>query len=191
MHEELRIIHYPDPRLRQVSKPIPQITPSLRELAMRMLELMRESKGVGLAAPQVGQNIRMFVMNPTGEVTDNRVYINPVLSSPDDEETGEEGCLSIPEVHVQVNRARTMRLQATDLDGKPIDDTQTGFVARVWQHEFDHLNGVLITDRMGLSDRFQHRRILKELEEKYAAEHPPAKPVKPSKRKPPKRSKSR
>lgn len=191
MQGELRIIHYPDPRLRRVSQPVPAVTPEIRELAVRMLELMRESKGVGLAAPQVGLNIRMFVMNPTGEPTDNRVYINPVLSEPDGEETAEEGCLSIPEVHVQVGRNRTMRIQAIDLEGQPIDETQTGFVARVWQHEFDHLNGVLITDRMGLSDRFQHKKVLKELEEQYAAAHPPAKPAKPANRKSSKRLKPR
>lgn len=174
---ELRIIHYPDPRLRQASKPIEQITPELRELAMRMLETMREAKGVGLAAPQIGQNIRMFVMNPTGEPDDNRVYINPVLSDAEGEETSEEGCLSLPEVHVQVSRNRAIRMQALDLEGNKIEDLQTGFVARVWQHEFDHLNGILITDRMGLGDRLQHRRILKDLEAKYAAEHPiPPKP---------------
>lgn len=172
MYDELRIIHYPDPRLKQVSKPIEQVTPELREMALRMFELMRQAKGVGLAAPQIGQNIRMFVMNATGEPADNRVYINPVLSDPDGEETSEEGCLSLPDVHVQVSRHKAIRMEALDLEGRKIEEVQAGFVARVWQHEFDHLNGVLITDRMGLGDKFKHRRILKDLEEKYAAEHP-------------------
>lgn len=172
MYEELRIIHYPDPRLRKVSQPVTEITPQLRELAMRMLELMRQSKGVGLAAPQVGHNIRLFVMNPDGAPGNDRIYFNPVLSDPNDEETAEEGCLSLPDIHVQVLRHKAIHMHALDIDGKPIEDTQSGFVARVWQHEFDHLNGVLITDRMGLGDRFQHRRVLKEMEEKYAAEHP-------------------
>ena len=134
MYDELRILNYPDPRLRQVSQPIAQVTPELRELAMRMLEVMRQAKGVGLAAPQIGQNIRLFVMNPTGEPDDNRVYINPVLSDPEGEETSEEGCLSLPEVHVQVSRNRAIRMEAMDLEGRTIQDIQTGFFARVWQH---------------------------------------------------------
>jgi peptide deformylase len=177
MYEELRIIHWPDPRLKKVSEPVREFTAALKELAARMLELMREYKGVGLAAPQVGQNIRMFVMNPTGEPNDNRVYVNPVLSEPDGEDAAEEGCLSLPNVNAQISRHKSMHIQAQDLDGKPIEETQSGYIARIWQHEFDHLNGILITDRMGLGDRFTHRRVLKELEEKYAAEHPaPPKP---------------
>ena len=85
---------------------------------------------------------------------------------------GEEGCLSLPEGNAQIARHKTLRIQAHDLEGNPIDQTETGYIARIWQHEFDHLNGVLIIDRMGLGDRFKHRKTLKDLEEKYAAEHP-------------------
>lgn len=139
---------------------------------MRMLELMREAKGVGLAAPQVGKNIRLFVMNATGEPGDDRIYVNPVLSDPDGEQTAEEGCLSLPDINVQVSRNKSMRMLAQDLEGNKIDEIQSGFIARVWQHEFDHLNGVMITDRMGLGDKLKTRKALKELEAKYEAEHP-------------------
>jgi peptide deformylase len=173
MFEELRIIYWPDPRLKKVSEPVREFTPALRELAMRMLELMREAKGVGLAAPQVGHNIQMFVMNPTGEPNDNKVYVNPCLSNPEGgEETAEEGCLSLPNVNAQIARNKALNMRAQDLDGNWFEDVQSGFVARVWQHEFDHLMGVLITDRMGLADKLKHRRVLKELEEKYDLEHP-------------------
>jgi peptide deformylase len=173
MNPELQILHWPDPRLKKVSEPVKEFTPALKDLAARMFELMRQHKGVGLAAPQVGHNIRLFVMNHTGEPADNRVYVNPVLSEPSGDETSEEGCLSLPEVNAQINRNKVMRIQAQDLEGHPIDQTETGYIARIWQHEFDHLNGVLITDRMGLGDRFKNRKMLKELEEQYAAEHPP------------------
>jgi peptide deformylase len=140
-----------------------------------MIELMRQHKGVGLAAPQVGQNIRMFVMNPTGEPNDNRVYVNPVLSEPQGEETNEEGCLSLPNVNAQISRDKSIQIKAFDLDGQPIEDVQSGYIARIWQHEYDHLNGILITDRMGLGDRFKHRGALKDLQEIWDKEHP--KPV--------------
>lgn len=179
MSEELKIIYWPDPRLKQVSQPVKEFTPALRELAQQMFVLMRESKGVGLAAPQVGKNIRLFVMNATGLPDGDRIYVNPELSDPDGEETSEEGCLSLPEVHVQVSRNKALRMRAQDLEGKPFEELQTGFPARVWQHEYDHLNGVLITDRMGLGDRFKHRKVLAELQEKWDLAHPKTRSSKP------------
>jgi peptide deformylase len=172
MNEELQILIWPDPRLKKISEPVREFTPGLRDLAMRMLEKMRQARGVGLAAPQVGHNIRMFVMNHTGEPGDDRIYVNPVLSDPDGEETSEEGCLSLPTINVQVSRNKAIRMQAQDLDGKPFEHVESGYISRIWQHEFDHLNGVLITDRMGLGDRFKHRKTLKEMQEKWEAEHP-------------------
>ena len=170
MFEDLKIIHYPDPRLKKVSLPVAQVNDTIRALASRMFELMREHKGVGLAAPQVGQNIRLFVMNHTGEPGDDRVYINPVLTDADGDEEAEEGCLSLPNIHVNVVRAKRLRMQALDLDGKSIDQAGEDFVARVWQHEFDHLNGTLLTDRMGPVAKMTHRKALKELTEKYEEE---------------------
>ena len=170
MYEDLRIIHYPDPRLKQISKPVAAIDPSTKELAARMLQLMREHRGVGLAAPQVGLNIRMFVMNHTGDPKDDRIYINPELSEAEGSEEGEEGCLSLPDINANIIRDKTIRMRALDLDGKPIDESASGYVARVWQHEFDHLNGTLITDRMGPVAKMGARKKLRELEEKYARE---------------------
>src|SRR5687768_13676070 len=114
MHQELKIIHWPDPRLKKLSKPIDAFDPSLKELAARMFELMREAKGVGLAAPQVGLNVRLFVMNPTGEPQDDRVYVNPVLSDGEGEEEAEEGCLSLPDIHTNVVRFKDMKMAARD-----------------------------------------------------------------------------
>jgi peptide deformylase len=180
MYDDLRIIFYPDPRLKKVSAPVEVFDENLKRLAARMLELMRENRGVGLAAPQVGVNLRMFVMNPTGEPQDDRAYVNPVLTEAEGSEEAEEGCLSLPNIHVNVDRSKTMRIQARDLDGNPIDQVETGYLARIWQHEFDHLNGTLLTDRMGPVARMTNRRVLKELEEKYEAEH--GKRTKPDKR---------
>ena len=169
MYEDLQIILYPDPRLKKVSQPVEKFDESLRALAARMFQLMRESRGVGLAAPQVGQNIRMFVMNHTGDPKDDRVYVNPELTEAAGSEEAEEGCLSLPGLNARIIRDRSMRMRARDVDGNDIDQLESGYIARVWQHEFDHLNGTLITDRMGAVAKMGARKLLRELEEKYEA----------------------
>ena len=176
MFDDLKIILYPDPRLKKVSEPVRDFDERLRLLAARMFELMREAKGVGLAAPQVGHNIRLFVMNPTGESGDDRVYVNPVLSDVEGDDEAEEGCLSLPGIHIKVVRGSRARMQAQDLEGNPIEQVESGFVPRVWQHETDHLNGTLLTDRMGPVARMANRKILGELKEQYEALHPPPPP---------------
>lgn len=174
MPQPLKIIQYPDPRLKKASQTITVFDGELAATAARMFELMREAKGVGLAAPQVGLNIRLFVMNHSGEPADDRAYVNPVLSDADGEEEDDEGCLSLPKITIPVIRNTTMRLRAQTLTGEPVELVETGYVARIWQHETDHLNGILLTDRMGPVAKMTNRRVLRDLEEKYAAAHPPA-----------------
>jgi peptide deformylase len=169
MFEDLEIIHYPDPRLRKVNEPVAAFDERLRALVTKMFELMRAHKGVGLAAPQVGENIRLFIVNATGDPADDRIYVNPQLSEPaGGDEEGEEGCLSLPDINAKIMREKTMRIEAQDLEGKPFSDVQTGYVARIWQHEFDHLNGTMIIDRMGALAKMAAKKRLKELEEIYA-----------------------
>ena len=173
MFDDLKVINYPDPRLRKISARVEQFDDRLKALVVRMFELMREHKGVGLAAPQVGENIQLFIINPTGETGDDRVYVNPQLSEPDGgEEESEEGCLSLPDLRADIWRIKKLRIDAQDIDGKPFHDTACGFIARIWQHEFDHLNGTLITDRMGALAKMAAKKKLKELEEIYAVAHP-------------------
>jgi peptide deformylase len=181
MYDDLRVILYPDPRLKKVSAPVETFDDNLKQLAARMFELMRQHRGVGLAAPQVGVNLRMFVMNHTGEPQDDRVYVNPVLTEAEGSESGEEGCLSLPGINVQIDRSKKMHMRARDLEGEAIDQAESGYVARIWQHEFDHLNGTMLTDRMGPVARMTNRKVLKELEERYEVEH--GKGGKPDKRK--------
>jgi len=176
MYDNIKIILYPDPRLKRISVPITEFDDNLEKLAQKMLELMRLGRGVGLAGPQVGKNIRLFVMNHTGQ-PDDRIYVNPALSDADGDQTAEEGCLSIPEVNVEVLRAKTVHMKAQDLHGKPIDEVVSDYVARICQHEYDHLNGTLIIDRMSPSERMTYRKTLRELEEKFLA-GPDAKPAK-------------
>ena len=176
----VEVILYPDPRLRRRSRPVENpdagTLAKLRTLAERMLVLMRQHKGVGLAAPQVGVNVRLFVMNPTGDPGGDRAYLNPQLCEPDGSEDAEEGCLSLPDIRTDVPRSLRLRLRALDLDGNEIDETAEGFVARVWQHEVDHLDGVLILDKMPPTARMASKKKLRELEDDWKKTHPDVTP---------------
>jgi len=164
--EDLCIVLYPDAVLRIEAVPIEQITPQVRAVANRMLQLMHEAPGVGLAAPQVGLSWRMFVANPTGDPADDRVFINPVLRDPSRQtEDHEEGCLSIPNVNGRIRRPRAITVTALDLEGHEFSLTSDELSARIWQHETDHLDGVLIIDRMNPLDKKANRRAIEELEE--------------------------
>lgn len=146
----LAIISFPHPGLRYVAKPIRRVDAGLKQIAARMLELMYEHRGVGLAATQVNLPIRMFVMNVSGEKGegDEQVLINPVLSRPRSNEEAEEGCLSLPSIYGNVVRAKSIHLNAYDLTGREIHLDLNGFEARVVQHEADHLDGMLFLDRL-------------------------------------------
>lgn len=162
---KLRIVNYPHAVLRQVAQPIESVTDEVRDVATKMLELMHLAPGVGLAAPQVGLPWRMFVANASGEAGDDFVFINPVLSKPSREvEDYEEGCLSLPAIKAEIRRPKAITITATDLEGETISLTSDELPARIWQHETDHLDGVLIIDRMTAADRRANRKLIKELE---------------------------
>jgi peptide deformylase len=146
----LRVITFPHPTLRYNAKPIKRVDALLRKIVSRMFELMYEHRGVGLAATQVNLPIRLFVMNSVGDREEGveRAFINPVISRPRSNEEAEEGCLSLPNVHGNVVRAKTIHINAFDLSGKEVDEDVSGFEARIIQHETDHLNGMLFIDRM-------------------------------------------
>jgi peptide deformylase len=164
---DLRIIHYPDPRLRQKCKPVTEFNGELVALVERLYELMQAGDGVGLAAPQVGIQQRLFVLSPTGKPEDHRVLINPAIHDPHGSAEAEEGCLSLPAIRVQVRRAQECRVTAQDLAGHALEFKATDLLARICQHETDHLNGVLILDRMGPTDRLATRKTVRALEAQY------------------------
>ena len=166
---QLRIVHYPDPALRAPTREVDPASPDVGEVAKRMLELMHEAPGVGLAAPQVGLDWRLFVANahPEHDPAHDRVFCNPVLRDPTREtEALEEGCLSLPDVEVEVRRPVGITIDAVGLDGEPFSLTAQGLEARIWQHETDHLDATLIIDRMSPMDRMGNRKALKALEGK-------------------------
>lgn len=146
------VLKFPDPRLKEVSKPIVEVDDALRELARDMIEVMYDEPGIGLAAPQVGASIRMFVIDTEwsdDEVGPNpTVVLNPEISDRVDKIIWEEGCLSVPDYAANVERAAIITLRGHDLEGNPIEERAEGLRAVCIQHEVDHLDGILFIDRI-------------------------------------------
>ncbi|WP_299968123.1 peptide deformylase [uncultured Roseobacter sp.] len=145
------ILRWPDARLRMVCAPVPEVTPEIHALAGDLLETMYAAPGRGLAAPQVGEVCRVFVMDTGWKegVPQPRVFVNPeILARSDDTVTRAEGCLSIPGVSVDVTRPAEITLRWTDLEGRVQQDRLTGFAAACAQHEIDHLDGRVTFDRL-------------------------------------------
>lgn len=160
---KLQIIMYPDPILRKKASEIAVIDDTVHAVAERMIQLMRQVNGAGLAAPQVGLDWRMFVVEGQDE-EDAQVFINPkVTPISRDLVAHEEGCLSLPGITADVRRPSAVRIVSQNLDGQEVTLESEDFPARVWQHEFDHLEGVLIIDRMSPLDRLATRKTLKEM----------------------------
>jgi len=164
---DLQLIYYPHPTLRHRSKPLKRVDAELRKIVARMFELMYEHEGVGLAANQVDLPYRLFITNVEGDPNakeHERVFINPVLRGGRGLEEGEEGCLSIPDVRANVTRNATIKIQAYDLAGNEIEAEAEGLMARILQHETDHLDGTLFIDRLGPAQLAAVRDKLEEFE---------------------------
>lgn len=161
--DNLRIVYYPHIVLKQVAEEVVIFDQKLSSLANKMLELMHDAKGVGLAAPQVAISARMFVCNVTGEPEDDMVIVNPRILKLDDAEEQEEGCLSLPGVTVTMRRSKTVSIDVVDLKGNSIKMSGDEMQSRVWLHEMDHLDGRLIIDNMSPVDEIKNRRALKQL----------------------------
>jgi peptide deformylase len=146
----LSLRKYPDPVLAQESASVPEVDGSVRRLIDDMFAVMAEEGGQGLAAPQVGVLQRIIVMK-VDEV--EYAFVNPVIAVRDGEERDEEGCLSIPGVRIEVPRATSLRVEGLDRDGKQVTQEASGSLARVVQHELDHLNGKLIVDYLSKAER--------------------------------------
>lgn len=158
----LKVRRYGDPVLRRKAAEISEVTPELRRTIADMVETMYDEAGIGLAAPQVGISLRLMVLGQD-ERREPRALINPAIVDRGGQVTAEEGCLSIPGVFAQLTRAEWVDVEATDLDGQPVKIHGKGLLARVLQHEIDHLDGVLFIDHLDpvTRDRIK-RRIKKE-----------------------------
>jgi len=146
------VLKCPDKRLREVSKPVTEITDEIRELAQDMCDVMYDEPGIGLAAPQVGESVRLIVVDTEWTQEDAErsplVLVNPEITEREGAIVWTEGCLSVPDYEAEVERAARVRLLAQDLEGKPVDLVADELQAVCFQHEIDHLDGVLFIDRI-------------------------------------------
>lgn len=171
----LKIHYYGDPILRQRCEPVGEITDEIRTLARDMIETMDKYNGIGLAAPQVGHAIRMFVLRNYVFTEDDKwtfsepiVFINPKLTARSENLISDtEGCLSIPLVRLEVLRPEKITVEATDLNGKVFVEELEGYNARVRMHENDHINGVLFVDRVDVNTRKSIDPALRAIKKKY------------------------
>jgi peptide deformylase len=163
------VVRYPDPVLRRVAEPVTDFGEDLHRTVEAMFQRMVASKGVGLAAPQVGISRRILVLNPTGERgPEDLVLVNPAIVARTGAETlYDEGCLSFPGIYAEVKRPDRCTVRAQGLDGATFEREFDGFVSRIIQHEYDHLEGVLLVDRMSPADKLRHRAALQELVEAW------------------------
>lgn len=167
------ILHYPDARLRKPGLKVAAITDEIRQLIDDMAETMYSAPGVGLAATQLGETWQLFVVDcaSEGEPSDLRVFINPEILSTEGKVTFDEGCLSFPTAREEIERAEKVRVRAQDRNGQWFELDAEGLLAIAIQHEYDHLHGILMIDRLGpLKRRLLHRKMLKR-DEGGQAEH--------------------
>ena len=165
------IIQYGTSVLRKEASPVEVIDDRIRILAADMLETMHRVNALGLAAPQIGEAVALFVVNGPAAYEDEEpvhkdmVVINPVIKKKQGSHSMEEGCLSIPGIRLDISRAEEVELEYTTLDGGRRNLEADGLAAKVFQHEMDHLNGVMIVDHVGTLKRQMIKKQLKELEQ--------------------------
>jgi peptide deformylase len=162
------ILHYPDKRLKEKGLPVENVTAEIRKLIDDMAETMYAAPGVGLAATQIGEKLQLFIIDiaEEGSPSELRVFINPEILEASGDITWQEGCLSFPGVQEDIDRAAKVKVRAQDRDGNVFTLDAEGLLAVAIQHEYDHLQGVLMIDHMGpLKKRLTHRKMVKRAEE--------------------------
>lgn len=159
---------YPSPLLRRPCPAVEAFDDDLKAVVAAMFECMTESQGVGLAAPQVGLRKRLMILNATGKPEDARTMVNPtILDRSGADVLFEEGCLSFPGIYAEVERPENCTVEYFDVDGNAQRLEAEGFEARIIQHEFDHLEGILLVDRMSPADKHRHRAALEDLVDRH------------------------
>lgn len=164
--EKCQLTHYPADVLASRAQPVEKIDDNIRQLVEKMTDIMLENKGVGLAAPQAGVPLRLFIISLDASREAVKVYINPIIAPTGELDSIEEGCLSVPGVSTKIRRYKKCKVTATDLDGNEFTEEAEGLYARALQHEYDHIEGMTIADRMGSAAKIVHRKQLKKLKEK-------------------------
>ena len=146
MFENLEILQFPDERLRRLSMPVESFNQDLKTLADKMLEIMYQSNGIGLAAPQVNQTIRLIVVDVSEDRDNPCIFVNPEIKEPAGSVDSSEGCLSVPEIRTTIKRYENITLKYQDLNGKKHEEALNDLISICVQHEIDHLDGKLFID---------------------------------------------
>jgi peptide deformylase len=166
----MKIVLYPHPSLRHPARPLTAIDKKVHLQVREMFDLMYEARGLGLAANQVALPYQLLIMNLAADPNQperEEVYINPVIVDRKGSVEDEEGCLSFPGLYQKVRRAKNVKVRAYNLKGESVEIDASDLAARVWQHESDHLHGVLFIDKMGPIAKLASRGALKEFERDY------------------------
>ncbi|MDT8408288.1 MAG: peptide deformylase [Wenzhouxiangellaceae bacterium] len=172
---QLTILQFPDPRLRNIARPVDEVTESVRQLADDMLETMYAARGIGLAATQVNRDLRLVVMDLSEDRNQPMTLINPEITHRDGRQICEEGCLSVPGEYAEVERAETIGVSALDRDGQKYEFEADGLLAVCIQHEIDHLDGKVFVDylsplkRRVIEKRMKKSRLQQEREPAHQA----------------------
>jgi len=168
--DRLELVEFPHPALLRRARPLARIDDSIHDVVEQMFEIMYQAGGIGLAATQVALPYRLFVVNLEArpDAGEELVFINPSLSRPRGNAVQEEGCLSLPGLRMDVRRPEQIVVKAWSLEGEPFEEDLDGLLARVVQHEFDHLEGRLFTDRLPDAAALEARRSLDTFREVFA-----------------------
>tara|TARA_R110002126_G_scaffold16500_21_gene65914 strand:- start:5175 stop:5690 length:516 start_codon:yes stop_codon:yes gene_type:complete len=166
----LKVLHFPDDRLRTIAKPVTAVTPEIKQLVSDMLDTMYDENGIGLAATQVDVHLRVVVIDLSEQRNEPLVLINPEITERDGNTSYEEGCLSVPQNYASVDRAETVKVKALDRNGEAFELAADGLLAICLQHELDHLVGKLFIDYLSPLKRDRIRKKL-EKEAKMAQRH--------------------
>lgn len=152
----MEIIKYPNEILTNISTDT-IIDKEIISLAKNMLETMISNRGIGLAAPQIGKNINMFVMNHDHNQHNNKIFINPAISTFGNKDSDIEGCLSLPSIFARIVRHSNVIISYTNIDGIEVEEEYSDLQARIIQHEYDHLLGVTLIDKMSTADKIKNK----------------------------------
>jgi peptide deformylase len=168
--DRLELVEFPHPALLRRARPLVRIDDTIHEVVEQMFEIMYQAGGIGLAATQVALPYRLFIVNLEArpDAGEELVFINPSLSRPRGNAVQEEGCLSLPGLRMDVRRPEQIVVKAWSLEGEPFEEDLDGLLARVVQHEFDHLEGRLFTDRLPDAAALEARRSLDTFREVFA-----------------------
>ena len=154
----LEIKKFNEPVLRKKCKEVEEITPDIKELVLNMTETMKKKQGVGLSAPQVGISKKIIIVLSNLENSEVLRLINPkIIKKSNETEIEEEGCLSFPAIYLKIRRAKEVEVEGLDIDGKKIKIKAKGILARIFQHEIDHLDGILFFNRLNFFEKIKFR----------------------------------